>query len=170
MNFEKNSWVAKMKFFITIIALILMLDCYAQLNQVDKITAENTYMIAYQEVDKETQEQDCYISIGNKRLKLIIYPENLRSEDSPLYVIYLDDLTVDNAYITVDQNQTIRINGILFNEKRRYTLHEQLKIGNMVNIRTFDVKQQVVDVNVALKGYTRLSKKIESVCSKNIQP
>lgn len=155
------------KLFVGLLSTLLVINTHAQTTLLETVEYANTFMSAYQEIEPDSKEKECYILLGNQKLKLLIYPENIRAQDSPLYVIYLNDMTVDTAYLIVDQNKMIRINGLMFIENRQHTLHRQLMAGNMLSIRTFDANSNNIDVTVPLKGYTRLTRKIERACKKN---
>ncbi|MCW8930777.1 MAG: hypothetical protein OQL19_11125 [Gammaproteobacteria bacterium] len=154
------------QFLFGLLSITLVFNAHAKITLLDSVKFENTFISAYKEVEPTSKEKECYILLGNERFKLLIYPENIRADDTPLYVIYLDDMTVDTAYLMVDQNGMIRIDGLIFMEKRKYSLHRQLMAGNMLSMRTFDSESNTIDVTVPLKGYTRLTRKIEAACRK----
>ena len=151
---------------IGLLSTLFLINAQAKITLLETIEYDDTFMSAYQEIEPDSKEKECYILLGNKQFKLLIYPETIRARDTPLYVIYHNDMTVDTAYLMVDQNGMIRINGLLFFEKRQYSLHRQLMAGNMLSMRTYDADSNNIDVTVPLKGYTRLTRKIERACKK----
>ncbi len=155
------------RLIITLSCTLLMMNTYAKTTLLGTVKFDSTFISAYKEVDPDSNEKECFIILGNKRMKLLIYPDSIRVQGTPLYVIYLDDLTVDTAYLMVDQNKILRINGLLFTENKSYTLHSQLMAGNILSMRTFDTDASSIDVTVPLKGYTRLTRKAEAACRKN---
>ena len=144
-----------------LLTVFFFINAQAKVTLLETVEYEDTFMSAYFEVEPESKEKECYILLGNKNFKLLIYPENIRARDTPLYVIYHNDMTVDTAYLMVDQNKMIRIDGLMFFEKRQHSLHHQLMAGNMLSMRTYDANSNNIDVTVPLKGYTRLTRKIE---------
>ena len=155
---------AVMKVVLGLLFAFFFINAYAKTTLLATVTYDDTFISAYKEVEPDSKEKECFILLGNKQFRLLVYPENIRGEDTPLYVIYLDNMTVDIAYLQVDNNKIIRIDGLIFTEKRKYTLHHQLMAGNMLSMRTYDVDSSSIDMTIPLKGYTRLTRKIEAAC------
>lgn len=92
--------------------------------------------------------------MGNKQLNLLIYPDNIRTEGTPLYVVYLNDMTVDIACLMVNQNRIISIDCLIITENRKFTLHRQLMAGNMLSMRTYDAASRSIDAYTFKRLYT----------------